>query len=96
MTSYLATLGRGKVGFTQKEPGADYIGGMRGVAERYTLRYLLAIEAYLAAPGAQQFPQRLAHWFNATERYARQLREVERTAYFSMKRHEYARQQSLQ
>jgi hypothetical protein len=85
------------VGFTRE--GDAYIGGMRGVVERNTMRYFLAIEAYLAglsAPPAQRLDRRLQAWFSATERYPRQLREMDRNTYMTMKRGEVARQQSTQ
>ncbi|MBW8329759.1 MAG: hypothetical protein K0M48_11595 [Thiobacillus sp.] len=103
MKTYLATIGSDKVGFTQTgkqssgQPG--YIGGMRGVVERNTMRYYLAIDAHLGAlstPPPLQLQKRLHSWFTATEQYPRQLREVERTAYFDMKRSEYLRQQTMQ
>ncbi|MND09503.1 hypothetical protein D3C83_328910 [compost metagenome] len=34
---------------------------------------------------------RLEDWFSATERYPRQLREIERPEYLAMKEREYAR-----
>lgn len=98
MQGYLATAGANKVGFTVtgNEGGKPaYIGGVRGVVERNTMRYYLAIDSYLKevdAPRAEQFERRLKNWFNATERYARQLREVEREDYLEMKRAEYQRQ----
>ena len=103
MKTYLATIGSGKVGFTQtgRQPNGEpeHIGGMRGVVERNTMRYYLAIDAYLgalAAPPREQLQTRLNGWFIATEQYPRQLREVSRTAYFDMKRSEYLRQQATQ
>ncbi|HEX3139628.1 MAG TPA: hypothetical protein VHQ87_06220, partial [Rhizobacter sp.] len=93
MQSYLATLGAGKVGFTRTS-GSGYIGGMRGAVERNTMRYYLAIDAYLAslaAPAAQQRAHRLDSWFTATEQYARQLHEVERADYLAMKQKEFRR-----
>jgi len=103
MQVYLATLGRGKVGFTVtgKLPNGRpvYIQGVRGVVERNTMRYYLAIDAYLAAlttPPKDQLEQRLRHWYNATDQYARQLHEVERDEYLEMKRREYQRQQVAQ
>lgn len=100
MQGYLATIGNGKVGFTntaqQSSQQPDYIGGVRGVVERNTMRYFLAIEAYLgalSAPPAEQFEQRLRDWFDATERYPRQLHEVDRANYLEMKRSEYLRMQ---
>lgn len=92
MQGYFATAGASKVGFTRT--GGDYIGGMRGAIERNTMRYYLAIEAYLAslaAPPAQQRTQRLERWFSATEQYARQLHEVDRADYLAMKEREFRR-----
>ena len=101
MRLYLGTMARDKVGFTRlRGEGTsddDYVGGMRGVVERNTMRYYLAIDAYLdslAAPGAQQLERRLQAWFDATEKYPRQLHEVDRDAYLRMKRDEVARQSS--
>jgi len=103
MKTYLATAGRGKVGFTlagKRSSGQpEYIGGMRGVAERNTMRYYLAIDAYLGAlatPPPLRLQKRLQSWFTATEQYPRQLREVGRAAYIDMKRSEYLRQQTPQ
>lgn len=103
MKTYLATIGRNKVGFTVigKRSGGqpEYVGGMRGVAERNTMRYYLAIEAHLGAlatPPPLRRQKRLHSWFIATEQYPRQLREVSRAAYFDMKQGEYLRQQTTQ
>lgn len=99
MQGYLATVGASKVGFTVtgNEGGKPvHIGGVRGVVERNTMRYTLAIEAYLKemdAPPGEQMERRLRNWFGATERHARQLHEVERESYMEMKRAEYKRQQ---
>jgi len=101
MQAYLGTTGRNKVGFTVAGTGSDgqplHIGGMRGVVERNTMRYYLAIEAYLGAlselPQAQ-LEKRLHDWFAAVERYPRQLHEMEQGAYLDMKRREYRRQQA--
>jgi len=100
MQSYLATIGSSKVGFTEiGTAGAPptYVGGMRGVVERNTMRYYLAIDAYLgalSAPPAEQFEKRLQDWFSATERYPRQLHEIDRASYLDMKRREVQRQQT--
>lgn len=98
MKTYLATLARDKVGFTvigrDSDGGPDYIGGMRGVVERNTMRYYLAIDAYLdslSVPPAQRTEKRLQAWFTATEQYARQLHELDRGDYLQMKRAEYLR-----
>ncbi|MEO6018299.1 MAG: hypothetical protein ABIP46_13675 [Polaromonas sp.] len=98
MQGYLATVGSDKVGFTQitKNSGTAYVAGMRGTVERNTMRYYLAIEAYLATlnrPAPEQLEARLKYWFDATEEYARQLHELDRNTYLTMKRDEYQRQQ---
>ncbi len=96
MQTYLSTLGRGKVGFTDLGNATEpsYITGSRGVLERNTMRYFLAIEAYLAsqtlAP-AEQFEGRLAHWFVATQVYPRQLNDLDLSSYLSIKRRENRR-----
>lgn len=103
MSTYLATIGQGKVGFTkdpaQADGEADFVGGVRGLVERNTMRYYLAIDSFLAAtqsPPAEQLERRLQSWFTATERYPRQLHEMDRAAYLEMKRAEYQRQQTPQ
>jgi hypothetical protein len=100
MQTYLGTIGRDKVGFTVAGTQADgqsrYIGGIRGVVERNTMRYYLAIEAFLGAlsvPAQAQLEKRLHDWFTASERYPRQLHEMEQKPYLDMKRREYQRQQ---
>jgi hypothetical protein len=93
MKAYLATTGRNKVGFTRV--GGGYVEGVRGVVERNTMRYYLAIDAYLSAMNAapsEQFEKRLETWFNTTERYPKQLHELNRDDYMDMKRAEYKRQ----
>lgn len=96
LNAYLGTVGRDKVGFTVTGKDADgrpvYIGGVRGVVERNTVRYYLALESYFAAlqaPPEQQLERRLRAWFAATERYPRQLRELDRDEYLEIKRREH-------
>lgn len=100
MKAYLATIGSGKVGFTVTGKEADgapeFIGGLRGVVERNTMRYYLAVDSYLGAitaPPRLRFEKRLQSWFAATEQYPRQLHEMGKADYFDMKRSEYLRQQ---
>jgi hypothetical protein len=98
MKTYLATIGSAKVGFTKASNG-DYIGGVRGLVERNTMRYYLAIDAYLgslAIPADKRVDQRMATWFDATEQYPRQLHELDRQEYLQMKKSEYQRQQIAQ
>jgi hypothetical protein len=98
MQTYLATIGRKKVGFTvvgrMPDGTADYIRGTRGVVERNTMRYFLAIEAYLGAlalPPAQQLERRLVAWHAGIERYPTQLHELELAEYLSLKRNQLQR-----
>lgn len=89
MQAYLATAGANKAGFTSD--------GLRGAVERNAMRYYLAIDAYLDtmdAPQAQRVDKRINQWFSATERYPRQLHEMDRGTYVTMKRADYERQQT--
>jgi hypothetical protein len=101
MQAYLGTIARDKIGFTitgQADGKPVFIGGLRGHVERNTMRYFLAIESTLATmhlPASTRVEQRLQAWFDAAERYPRQLHERERDAYLQMKRDEIARQQNL-
>jgi hypothetical protein len=103
MKTYLATIGHNKVGFTctglRSNGKPDYIGGVRGMVERNTMRYYLAIDAYLRAlplPADKRLENRLYEWFNATEQYSQQLHEMELQEYIQMKYKEYQRQQTAQ
>ncbi len=95
MSTYLATVGSEKVGFSVAGQDADghpeYVGGVRGLVERNTMRYYLAIDDYVGAPAPAQLEKRLADWFDATERYPRQLHELEKADYLAMKRVEAKR-----
>lgn len=102
MNAYLATAGADKVGFTVVGRDANgqpvHIGGMRAAIERNVMRYYLAVDAHLTsmrAPPAQRVEKRIQTWFSGTERYPRQLREMDRSTYVAMKRVEYERQQSM-
>ena len=95
MNAYLSTAGADKVGFSVTGRDDDgkpiYVGGVRGLVERNTMRYYLAIDDYVAAPAPSQLDQRLNAWFDATERYPRQLHEVEKADYIAMKKGEVKR-----
>ena len=100
MQAYLLTAGSEKVGFTRTASGSGsqpvYIGGVRAAVERNTMRYYLAIDAYLGAlstPQNQQVETRLKNWFSSTEQYAVQLHEIDLETYLDMKRKEYLRMQ---
>ena len=100
MQTYLTTIGRHKVGFSITGRNAEgrptYIGGVLGLLERNTMRYYLAIDAYLIAyslPPSEQFEKRIHEWYAATQRYAAQLHEMDQNDYLEMKRREMRRQQ---
>jgi hypothetical protein len=99
--AYLATSGRGKVGFTilgsQPDGTPGYIGGARGLVERNAMRYFLGIDAYFSAMAAapqEQFEKRLEYWFSASERFFRQLHELDRATYLNLKRSDRQRMAS--
>ena len=101
MQGYLATVGADKIGFTVTGRDGNgqpiSIGGVRGAIERNAMRYYLAIDAHLASlrlPANQQLDKRIDSWFAETERYPRQLHEMDRATYVAMKRGEYERQQA--
>jgi hypothetical protein len=98
MSFYLSTSGRDKVGFSVVERTADgqplYVEGVRGVIERTTMRYYLAIEAYLdtlEAPASARIERRLRAFHAGLESYPLQLRELELDEYLAIKRRDVAR-----
>jgi hypothetical protein len=93
MSMYLGSSGRDKVGFSVVDRTRDgrpvYVGGVRGVVERNTMRYYLALEAYLGtleAPAAERMEKRLRAFHAGLERYPLQLRELELAEYLEIKR----------
>jgi hypothetical protein len=101
MQAYLSTAGADKVGFSTSGHDANgraqYVGGVRGAIERTAMRYYLAIDAQMAslsAPPDQRLDKRIETWFRETERYPRQLHEMDHDTYVAMKRNEYERQQA--
>ena len=102
MQTYLKMIGSDKVGFTiigrRLDGRPNYIGGVRGLVERNTMRYYLAIDSFLGATTtapAMQLEIRLQNWFTAAEHFPRQLHEMNRETYLEMKRAENIRQQTL-
>ena len=95
---YLASSGRDKVGFTVMDRTRDgqpvYVGGVRGMVERNTMRYYLALEAYLDtldAPLARRMEEQLLAFHAGLERYPRQLHELELGEYLHIKRADASR-----
>lgn len=99
---YLATAGRERVGFTVVDYDNDepeFIRGLEGMIERNVMRFYLALEAWLDTrerPEQEQPMARLERWFDLTEEFPRQLRELDRETYLEQKLREYANQQELQ
>jgi hypothetical protein len=93
MDVYMSTVGRGKVGFSRvRQSGSEAtepVAGVRGLMERNLMRYFLAIDAAAATPvaaGPEAYVRRLNDWFASTERYPRQLHEIDLPTYLSYKR----------
>ncbi|HET9645263.1 MAG TPA: hypothetical protein VFP68_18335 [Burkholderiaceae bacterium] len=93
MQTYLSTVGRDKVGFSVVDRGPNgepvLVKGVRGAIERTTMRYYLAIAAYLhslSAPPQLRLERRLRAWFGAAERYPKQLHEMTESEYLTLKR----------
>jgi hypothetical protein len=103
LATYLATLGRHKVGFTVTGHDPDgnplYIRGLEGVVERNAMRYFLAMQSVLETlhvPGLseeQRFGLRTELWHQKIQGYARQLLEAEKAEYRANKERE--RQNSI-
>jgi len=95
MQAYLVTAGAHKVGFTTTGKDANgnpvYVKGMLGATERNTMRYFLAVDAYLgslAVPEPQRLEKRLNDWYSSSGSYPRQLAEMDKGEYLAMKRRE--------
>ena len=101
--AYFATFGWGKVGFTVT--GADrkgnpvYIGGPRGAIERNAVRYYFAIQSFmntLRYPEESRFGMRISEWYDLTNRYRKQLFDLDRNDYLTFKTKEHMKQVILQ
>lgn len=102
-STYLGTLGAGKVGFTVIEQTAQgepvYVEGHRGITERNAMRYYLAMLAFLdtlTVPSEQRFDACTERWFDLTERYHKHLYELDKVDYLETKRRERRNQLALQ
>lgn len=99
MQTYLATLGRDKVGFTQigtNENGEPiYIKGLQGVTERNVMRYIFAIESVLEArksPPEYRHTAQLVRWYAHIQQYPKQLVDLTREEYMDNKQRERSNQ----
>ena len=102
-STYLATLGRHKVGFSVESVNSlgqpVFSRGEKGVIERNAMRYYLAMKVYVeteSLPVEERFDARINRWFEMTEIYAKQLHELERDEYLDAKQREWRNQQMLQ
>jgi hypothetical protein len=100
---YFSTLGRGKVGFTvtgtDRNGNPVYIGGRRGAIERNAVRYYFAIESFMNAlryPDKKRFSMRISQWYDLTNRYRKQLFELDKKDYLTFKTREHENQVLLQ
>src|SRR5690606_28846473 len=91
---YFSTAGRHRVGFSRE--GERPIRGLRGMMERNTMRFYLALQAYLEAPGDEALAERLSRWHALTQEYPEQLKEMSLEEYLDTKQREYQNQQALQ
>ncbi|MDP3481569.1 MAG: hypothetical protein Q8R88_17535, partial [Desulfoprunum sp.] len=103
MTSYYATIGRDKKGFsvsaTDSTGDPVYVNGARGSLERTAVRSYFAIQTYMDAlksPSNQRFEQRLNRWYDLTARFPQQLYEMDKVEYLANKRREHNNQLILQ
>jgi len=100
---YFGTLGRDKVGFTVTGTDSNgkpvYIGGPRGALERSAVRYYFAIQSFmntLRYPEERRFSMRISEWYDLTNRYRKQLFELEKKDYITFKTKEHKDQVLLQ
>jgi hypothetical protein len=100
---YFATFGRGKIGFTvtatDRNGNPVYIGGRRGAIERNAVRYYFAIQSFMdtmSYRGKKRFDMRISKWYDLTNRYRKQLFELDRQDYLTFKRREHKNQVLLQ
>lgn len=103
MGMYFTFAGRHRVGFTADDYDQDgnpvFVRGVRGMIERNVMRFYLALQTHfesLDVPQDEWLGERLQRWFELTERYPRQLRELEASEYLNQKYREYEHQQRLQ
>lgn len=101
-STYLSTIGHGKVGFSLDEQQTDhpaYVTGEKGIIERNVMRYFLALTVYLDTlhlDPTEGFNARAEAWYDLTEQYAMQLHELDKQEYLEAKKREHQNQNKLQ
>ena len=94
---YFATAGRHRLGFSRAdEDSEELIRGLRGMIERNTVRFYLALQTWLELPEANKSKQRFTRWHELTEQHPDQLREQDLQTYLEIKQREYANQRRAQ
>jgi hypothetical protein len=100
---YFAIFGRGRAGFTVTGTDSSgnpvYIGGQRGAMERNVVRYYFAIQSFMDAerrPEAGRFVTRINRWYDLTSRYRKQLFDLEKKEYLTLKTEEQKNQILMQ
>lgn len=93
---YFASAGRHRVGFSHEDDSGELVRGVRGMIERNTMRFYLALEAFMAHPDLRAYPERLKVWHRLTEQYPRQLQELDLDTYLGYKAKERRDQERLQ
>ncbi|MEW6110269.1 MAG: hypothetical protein AB1632_14050 [Nitrospirota bacterium] len=103
MNGYFSSLGYGKIGFSITGKDSDgkpvYVTGIRGAIERNSVRYYLAVKAYmdtLAFPEQERFKRCINLWYDLTDKFPQQLFELEKEDYIKYKTREYKNQLILQ
>lgn len=101
MSTYLATLGRRKTGFSRVPDASGKLEPVRGLPamiERNVVRYFLALQVELetrALPAAGRFEQQMQRWYELTQRFP-QLYDLPKADYMANKRRERDNQMELQ
>lgn len=103
MDLYFRTLAKDKVGFsvvgTDKNGEPIHSTGSLAALERNVARYLIAARLYLPThnvTGIDGLRLRAGPWFDETEKYPRQLHEIDRDEYLENKEKEYQNQRRIQ
>lgn len=102
LQGYLATLGRKKVGFTidsyDENNDPVYVKGMQGIVERNSMRYFIAIRAFLDtfSRNNEGWDKRVDLWYQLALPYERQLLEVKEKKYLETKYQEFENRVSLE
>ena len=94
---------RNKVGFTVTEQDNNgnpvYIGGPRGAVERNAVRCYFAIQSYMNTAQLSEesrFSTRVTQWHDLTTCYRRQLFDLDKQDYLTIKTAEHKNQATLQ